>query len=331
MRLLLGALLSAAMALESGGVASTPQTPVITEPAADGQIISAYDVHMVAGPFTGSPGESHVCSDWEIRAAASGELVWTALCAAATLAVHIHLGDGAFVNSLSGHHQLDADTDYLLRVRFEGDAGPPESQWSEWAERRFHTAPATAIEPLVLSDVSDIPAPRWRNEASADVILPGDPGPAEFRLEAFGVGALLTFTGGREVNRVVNAPALAGHGNVRVVLEAGSEPLALPASHLSFTDGSGTDRVVYVPPIALDAGQSIAFWISEGGRLFPPMWRRPRALLPALRPRSAHRPFRGPSSSRASASSAWRRGFSCPSTSRFSPIRARAPTTRSST
>ena len=32
--------------------------PVITEPASDGQVINPYDVHMVAGPFAGSPGES---------------------------------------------------------------------------------------------------------------------------------------------------------------------------------------------------------------------------------------------------------------------------------
>ena len=66
---LVACLLSAAAARAKVAV------PAITEPEFDGQMISPYDVHMVAGPFVGSPGESHVCSDWELRNTNTNELV----------------------------------------------------------------------------------------------------------------------------------------------------------------------------------------------------------------------------------------------------------------
>jgi hypothetical protein len=104
---------------------ATPAIPLITEPATENQVISAYDVHMVAGPFVGAPGEMHVCTDWEIRWMPSDEVVWTAPCASAgALKVHIHLGDGTFVNTLAGQHQLTSNSLYKLRVRFQGDAAP---------------------------------------------------------------------------------------------------------------------------------------------------------------------------------------------------------------
>jgi hypothetical protein len=110
---------------------ATVSTPVITEPAADGQVINPYDVHMVAGPFQGSPGESHVCSDWEIRTPFSDQLVWTASCVSGSALVHVHLGDGEFVGPLAGQHQLNPGSMYKLRVRFLGDAAPAGSDWSD--------------------------------------------------------------------------------------------------------------------------------------------------------------------------------------------------------
>ncbi|MCI0634173.1 MAG: hypothetical protein L0206_09715, partial [Actinobacteria bacterium] len=102
---------------------SAVETPAITEPAADGQIVNPYDVHMVAGPFVASPGERHVCSDWEIRTT-SDQVAWTAPCVTGSGLVHVHLGDGTFLGAYAGRAQLDSGTDYRLRVRFLGDAPP---------------------------------------------------------------------------------------------------------------------------------------------------------------------------------------------------------------
>jgi glucose/arabinose dehydrogenase len=154
-------------------------------------------------------------------------------------------------------------------VRFQGDA-VPGGDWSDWSERGFHTASATSIEPLVLSDVSTVPQPRWQDEAGDDVVLPGFGAPQSvLRLEVPGVGPLLEIASlGGLSNAVSNPSPLAAHGPVRAVCSAGRTPIALAASRLAFTDGSGTDRVVVLPPIALEAGQSAAFWISSAGEAF---------------------------------------------------------------
>ncbi len=242
-----------------------PAAPAVTEPSLDGQIVSPYDVHMVAGPFVGAPGEVHVCSDWEIQATSTGAAVWSASCVTGALAVHTHLGDGAFVGTLAQHHQLDASTPYTLRVRFQSDAAA--MPWSEWAARAFQTASATVIEPLVLSDVSPVPAPRWQDEARHDLVLPAG---AALRLELPATGTLLAFNGpGGADEPVSNPPALSAHGGVRVLCDAGPAAVDLPVSGIAFTDGSGTDRQIFLPAIALASGQSVAFWISEAGEAFP--------------------------------------------------------------
>ena len=265
MRKLLAALflLAAAGARSTGGVPPLPAPPLISEPAADGQVVSPFDVHMVAGPFVGSPGENHVCSDWEIRAFLSGSVVWEAPCAVATQKLHIHLGDGEFVGFLTGRHQLNSGTDYRLRVRFQGDANG--GQWSDWAELRFRTTDPWEIQALILSDVASIAAPRWRDEAGNDVALPvGQPASA-LRLEVAG-RTVLKWIGGDAPP--LNPPAASVHGPLRVVLESGGLPLSLPASRISFTDGSGQDREVFLPPVTLAAGETAAWWIAETGGAF---------------------------------------------------------------
>ena len=254
---------------------------------------------MVAGPFVGPAGAVHVCSDWEIDDHTSAA-VWSASCVTGALAVHIHLGDGAFVGALVGHHQLDPDTPYTLRVRFKDGAAPPSDPWSPWAARAFLTGSASVVEPLVLSDVSRVPAP-----ALAGRRRPGSDPASRRRAapRASGRGSLLEFHGpGGPDEPVVNPPALDAHGTVRVVCEAGVAPLALPASQVVFTDGSGTDRRIYLPPISLASGQAVAFWISDGGRGVPCRRHECRRTGAGRRSatRSPPRPSRGPSSSRAS-------------------------------
>jgi hypothetical protein len=264
------AVVVSAVALSPGRAAVlTVRVPAITEPAVDGETVSPFDVHMVAGPFAGSPGENHACTDWEIRTSGSDELVWFASCVTGVLKVHIHLGDGTFTGQLAGNHQLDNDSYYRLRVRFQGDAAPAGTDWSDWAERPFHTAAGSSIQPLLIRDVARIREPAWRDEQSHDVVLPpGMPAPS-LRLEVAGVGPLLLFSGlDGSRNEVSNLPPLAVHGHLHVVVGSGGADLALPASRVSFTDGSGTDRDVYLPAITMPAGQTAGFWISEGGGAF---------------------------------------------------------------
>jgi glucose/arabinose dehydrogenase len=249
---------------------SSVETPVITEPAADGQVVNPHDVHMVAGPFVGSSGELHVCTDWEIRTAAD-ELAWSAPCVRGSGLVHVHLGDGTFVGSFVGRSHLDSASAYRLRVRFLGDAPPEFSDWSEWAVREFSTSSSSGLsQPLVLSDVSVVPTPRWRDADGHDIVLPAaGSDPARLVLEVHDGGVALIVAGSDGLtNGVINPNHLEVHGTARVILEAGETALVLPSSSLSFTDGSGQDRVIYLPGVTLDPQESAAFWIGEGGGAF---------------------------------------------------------------
>ena len=118
--------------------AVAPATPNITEPGANGQVVSGADVHMETAPFLDLDGDHHRCTDWEIWTAGLTERVWSALCVTDTqLRVHIHLGDGVFEGSHAGRTSLLPARDYDLRVRHRSDSGDPATEWSAYALRRF--------------------------------------------------------------------------------------------------------------------------------------------------------------------------------------------------
>jgi hypothetical protein len=124
------------LATSAPALAGAPSVPTITEPSTDNLIINPADVHMEATGFEDPDGDAHACSDWEIWSIAPSEPVWQASCAAGAERVHIHLGDGEFVNSHAGQTELKFDTDYRLQVRFRDSAG----EASPWSERPFTTA-----------------------------------------------------------------------------------------------------------------------------------------------------------------------------------------------
>jgi glucose/arabinose dehydrogenase len=103
---------------------------------------------METAPFSDpDPGDTHLCTDWQITLASTSEVVWTAPCS--SILVHIHLGDGAFVNSYAGRTTLFFATNYVLRVRHRDSSGDPSTEWSGWALRSFRTAddpgPGTSV------------------------------------------------------------------------------------------------------------------------------------------------------------------------------------------
>ncbi|HET8862732.1 MAG TPA: PQQ-dependent sugar dehydrogenase [Solirubrobacterales bacterium] len=138
-RVLVGSCVVVASLWWSGIAAATPPaTPQIIEPSSDGQVLNPADVHMEITGFSDPDGDQHACSDWQIWVASPAEVVWEADCATETEKIHIHLGDGHFVNSHAGQSALDFGTDYELRVRTRDDAG----ELSPWASRPFQTSAA---------------------------------------------------------------------------------------------------------------------------------------------------------------------------------------------
>jgi glucose/arabinose dehydrogenase len=93
---------------------------------------------MEASNFFDADGHTHLCSDWQIWTVSGAELVWDAPCLGGVEKIHIHLGDGTFMNSYAGRRDLNYDTAYNLRVRFRDSAGA----LSAWSERLFKTSPA---------------------------------------------------------------------------------------------------------------------------------------------------------------------------------------------
>ncbi len=84
------------------------------------------------------------------------------------------------------------------------------------------------------------------------MLPPAGTRPATLRLDVLGGGTALSFAGlDGAVDRVTNPPAVAAHGALRAICDAGSSAVALPASTVFFTDGSGQDREIYLPAITL--------------------------------------------------------------------------------
>jgi glucose/arabinose dehydrogenase len=134
------AVMAALMMLAPAGVAraaSPPATPVFTEPATDGQIVNPSDVHMETTAFSDpDPGDTFVCADWEILLGSTSAVVWQSPCNR-TNPLHVHLGDGTFVN---GNANLAYDTDYLLRARHKSSTSDTATQWGAWGQRRVRTS-----------------------------------------------------------------------------------------------------------------------------------------------------------------------------------------------
>ncbi len=310
---------------------ATVEPPAITEPAFDNQVISAYDVHMVAGPFVGSPGESHVCSDWEIRTVYSDELVWSASCVTGALAVHIHLGDGKFTGLLAGHHELNANTPYTLRVRFLGDAAPADRTGAPGRSARSSPPRPPVIQPLVLSDVARIPTPRWQDDGAVPVILPA--GSSAVPLEVPGGNTARALP--RRARQIRSPTRRRSRRTARCTCTAApAAPRSrCPASRLVFTDGSGEDREVALPPITLAPGELGRILGRRGRRRLrrPSPCRLAGAAPDFTTQVSAASGSVGDPPARLSHRAASRPSFSCRSTSPSCPTRARAADDRSST
>jgi glucose/arabinose dehydrogenase len=126
-----------------------PEVAEILEPAIGGAPLNPADVHMEAVYFDEN-GDEHECSDWQIwtldrdEELSLKEPVWEANCATGLSNHHIHLGDGTFVNSYSGHTMLDFETHYRLCVRFKGGgewSATDDDDCDGWASRDFSTVP----------------------------------------------------------------------------------------------------------------------------------------------------------------------------------------------
>lgn len=256
----------------SGGTGGVVNKPIITEPKEDGQIVHPADVHMETADFSSSdPALTHECSDWEIRTVTPDEVVWETICIGGAEKIHTHLGDGTFKNSHEGRQLLFFDTDYILRVRHRSDSGDPATEWSDWTERRFRTGSATEILALELDDIIDEPTPEWVDSFGEDIIFPGSDNPPSLSIVTIQGELILRFSGlDGFSNMVTNFPEIEEHLPVRVILDGGDtvEELVLPESSVSFTDGEGIERNIYLPAVSLPPNGEEQWWVSVAGSTY---------------------------------------------------------------
>lgn len=272
--LLLALIISGCAGTESGNPTTDNVTTgvIITEPAEDGQIVHPADVHMETAPLSSQDGEiTHICSEWEIWTVEPEEPVWSTGCVDGVEKTHIHLGDGVFENSHAGRQLLLFDTDYLLRVRHKNNSGDPDTEFSEWAERRFHTSAAAEILPLELDDVIDTKTPEWIDSSGTHVILPGGINPPTLSIESTLSELIVEFSGLDGMsNLITNEPPLNEHVPIRVIIEAGDigKTLVLPESQITFIEDDGVERSIYLPSINISPSGQQIFWVSVAGSTY---------------------------------------------------------------
>ena len=239
-----------------------PHTPVLIEPS-ESRAIDPGDVHMATAPFSDdNAGDHHVCSDWEIRSADGQNIVWHSDCATGVLAVHIHLGDGTFVNT---EGRLLGSTPYEVRVRFRDSSNDPSTEWSNWATQNFVTSPPSAILPLEITDVASLPPPRLSESGGSNLTLPSG---ASIAVGSEHGVLLLSFTGAAGANTTTNPSALADHALVRVVVSSGADALSLAEANIDFVDGTTNPHTICLPALSLPPSTSAAFWIAADGSSF---------------------------------------------------------------
>ena len=243
-----------------------PATPVITSPPFDGYVFSPFDVHMETAPFSDpDPGDTHLCTDWEIWTVSPYERVWVTACIGGVERVHTHLGDGVFEGALAGRTDLDFDANYVLHVRHSDNTG----LWSNWAQRGFSTGSPTGVFPLLMDDVTTAPTPTWLDENGSPIILAaGAPAPS-VRLDSAAGDLLLRFAGlDGSSNTLINPAALTGDVSARIVVDGGSAGVVLPASRIAFQDRLGFSRTLYLPPVGIPASGQAYFWVSADGSTY---------------------------------------------------------------
>ncbi len=246
-----------------------PPAPEILEPAADGVVLSAFDLRFEVGPMALSdPSHPHYCTDFEIWTAPSPPApprqVWSAPCQTDQGRYLATLQDGTWQGVFAGYRSLRFDTTYRVRARYRDATGHA----GDWADRHFTVDDQLHRRPFKLARSG--PAADWLDESGRPLRHPAGGG-VVLRLET--EGTLLGHWDllGAEGSRFSPGLELAHPAPLRLVLHNdGSQPVELPASVVVFDHvplGMETDRL-FLPALTLAADESRFLWPAHNGSTF---------------------------------------------------------------
>lgn len=99
--------------------------------------------------------------------------------------------------------------------------------------------------------------------------LGSQPTAATLSVETSTGDVMLEVVGSDLPGNVINHfPALPDHGDVRLVIVAGSSNVLLPRSDLTVTDEVGQDQLIFLPAINLPAGERLDLWVAASGATY---------------------------------------------------------------
>ena len=258
-----------------------PQAPTILEPAPALllQGLSPYVIQMQTSGFVDAdPEDQHSATEFEIRQIHEGVRVWGVTVMAAPLdQATLELGN--FEGRLAGRMGLAHDTAYAIRARHRDSSGDPVSEWSAWsAPTVTHTVPQDEAtpRPMRLRDIQPHGL-RWETPDGAPVAL----GAGNSLLITGSFSRLHEIVGISAVNNVRDFGPAERYESVFLKFSVGAAGLEIPASALSFLDGTGVRRTVWLPWMQLQPGGVLVGAPTTGGAFYFESEATPLGVAPA--------------------------------------------------
>jgi hypothetical protein len=249
----------------------SPDAPIMISPGDQTEQINFSDVHMESQDMVDSNLEDvHMASDWEIWLLDVDTRVWN-YSQDVTDLVHTHLSEGEFEGPQLGDSQLEGNTWYRLRVRYQDSSGASNSvgAWSAWTN--FKTATRKATVPMLIGPLSIEEEPSWRLDDGTLINIEEN---AVISMLSAGNELLFEINADVVLNQVATTPFDEQdiiddiHHEVKLVIESQVD-WTIPPSYVEFKSyESDETRTIWLPELQLSAGVSEIFWITNYGETF---------------------------------------------------------------
>ncbi len=242
-----------------------PLAPSIWEPRHTFRGASPYFLNFQTAPFQDlDEADRHLATRFEIWDLVRDVRVWT--MTATDPIDQASLLSGEFEGILAGKLGLEHKRVYSIRARHLDDSGDPETEWSAWSPSvRILTSEVGRLfpKPMRLRDVQE-DSFSWVDINGAPVRLQ----PGNSLLLTGGRSHFLLVEGTGAASQVTELPPVERYVSLILHFRAGASELLIPESTLTFLDGNGVGRRIYIPFMKLDAGRLLNGSASTTGEFY---------------------------------------------------------------